>query len=439
MTLKTRRGTKSKKPDDAASAKGLRAPLTDKLDSQKLGDFKKIVKEDKKSATKIMIEDSGHINYAIELLRDEDVKVKANVVECLGNIAKNGTDISIAIPALADVLNDVDSRVRHNATWALWMAAEKGANILVAIPALIERLKDLDGDVMLNPSVQALKNAALNEKTKEEALAALFGALDIDDTNVKECVIWILGTVAKKGTDISIVIPALNSALKDENCSVVDNAAWALGNAAKNGADISIVIPALADRLSNVRSDNVKRNIINALKNAAEKGADILIALPALRGALNVEYETDTSDECAVQALGAAALNKKTRDPAIAILVDALNDDGSAVRRDIVSTLSNVANNGTDISIAVPKLIEILLTGNTILRCDAASALAYSMKKNNYRTVELIVTALTEFTQSAKFVAEVNGNTPFYIEMIGYVGMIMDAAKKAEDAEGAKP
>ncbi len=72
---------------------------------------------------------------------------------------------------------------------------------------------------------------------------------------------------AKKGIDVSSVVPELGEALFDKDQNVKEEAAWALGYAAQNRVDISPAIPALVKALSD-NNLRVGWRATQALRNA---------------------------------------------------------------------------------------------------------------------------------------------------------------------------
>jgi len=181
--------------------------------------------------------------------KDEHWFVIKPVVSALTLAAEKGQDISRAIPRLTELLNDEYKFVAMNAVWALKAAAEKGQDVSRAIPALTELLNDEDPYVR-EAAVFALEAAAENwlvSKTMSETtISALAERLNEKNKYVREGAAWALGYAARNGRDISQAIPALTKVLEDEGLFVRRKAAAkALGYAAKNGQNISQAIPAL--------------------------------------------------------------------------------------------------------------------------------------------------------------------------------------------------
>lgn len=75
-----------------------------------------------------------------ELLSDGDGRIRGAAAEALSGAVERGSDISIAFPVLAKALSGGEERVLRAAVCAFGNASRKGADISIAVPALIAAL-----------------------------------------------------------------------------------------------------------------------------------------------------------------------------------------------------------------------------------------------------------------------------------------------------------
>ena len=90
-------------------------------------------------------------------LSDGNEDVRVNAAWALGNAARNGADIAVAMPALVGALSDGDTWVKANAAWALEKVIEKYTSI--------EPLNEME--TKLQESYDSVKKRYLSPKDAE--------------------------------------------------------------------------------------------------------------------------------------------------------------------------------------------------------------------------------------------------------------------------------
>lgn len=251
MMRKSRSRTSSTIPDDAASAKGLRAPLTDQPDSQKLdpkkleGFWKQIIRRNYFSLTEELKENPDNIKYAIALLgyKNDTGYVRGEVVTALLRVVRRGVDVSAAIPAIVATLKRwVD--MTDDVLELFNFLAKKGIDVSIAVPRFVESLE-------------------LYIKSK---------------SGKYEDILLFLNDAAFYKTDISIAAPALVDELRNNRAAKYLVGAWinassALDRAASNGNDLSVVAPKLVDTLKH-KNPSIRINAKSILCKAAACGSE---------------------------------------------------------------------------------------------------------------------------------------------------------------------
>jgi len=212
-----------------AAAKGQDITLALPALTNALGDKNEDVKDTAAWALTFHYLDKGNFAEIEKLLGNKDANVKAGAAGALWRAAKNGQDITPAVPALANALGDENKNVRKNAAGALGEAADNGEDITLAVPALANVLKDEDADVR-KYAAEAFEQAAEKGQDITPAVPALANALGDENKNVRKNAAGALRKAAWKERDITPAVPALANALEDENEDVRENAAWALEN-----------------------------------------------------------------------------------------------------------------------------------------------------------------------------------------------------------------
>ncbi len=114
---------------------------------------------------------------AIEGLSSAYSNRRAGCAYDIGDAARGGCDVSIAVPALALALSDKERKVAVNASWALGEAAEHGIDISLAVSELIGLLS-LERRLMAN-SARALMHQYANSHDRR-GMAALLQHKDPD-------------------------------------------------------------------------------------------------------------------------------------------------------------------------------------------------------------------------------------------------------------------
>jgi HEAT repeat protein len=253
----------------------------------------------------------------LEQLKDPDPKVRAEAAKEFGFAAQGGANTAFAVPALTYSLLDEDMDVRRYAACSLRMAAEMGADMSPVIVLLVESMRTFSGDghlfwvnayrilgfaaqkgadisIAVKPMtealhfgihseiIEALKHAAVNEKSRDAALDALVKVLENEVWDIRRHATDALCHAAGKGTDITAAIPLLVKSLSEANAW---SATSALSATAANRKSASAAMVALVNALED-QDEHVSANAANALAGAAEAEADMTVAVPALINAL---------------------------------------------------------------------------------------------------------------------------------------------------------
>jgi len=256
------------------------------------------------------------------------------------------------------------------------------------IQRLIKELSSSDDGVRKN-AAEALEQAALNGEDITPAVPALAKALGDKNEDVKDNAARALRDAAKNGQDITLAVPALANVLKDKNddLDVRKYATWALWWAALQGRDITLAVPALANVLKDKNDDlNVRRYAAEVLRRAALQGQDITLAVSALAEALEDE-DADVKKEAA-WALTSHYLNKGN----FAEIEKLLGNKDANVKLGAAEALRRAAENGQDITPAVPALVNALGDKNEDVKEKAAQALtSHYLNKGNFAEIEKLL------------------------------------------------
>ena len=188
-------------------------------------------------------------------------------------------------------------------------------------------------------------------------------------------------------------IKELVEKLSDTDWAVRGSAADDLGNAATNKKTKELVLNLLVEKLSD-KNPVVRPGAARALRNAARNGVDISLAIPALEKELYSKNRL--IKEYAAEALGNttmnAAVNEKTKERVLNLLIGKLSDRDWDVRKNVAYAWGNAAEKGVDISAAVPKLVKLLSDEYTGVRWGATYALANAAR--NCKTRKEVIAIL---------------------------------------------
>lgn len=179
---------------------------------------------------------NGAVPALIDALKDDGDWVRIGAADALANIAEVGIDCSAAIPALVIALKNENSDVRKRAasaldrigldkipikdkvfallltggTWRIGIAKE-GIDVSAAVPTLIDALKDEDRRVRKNAA------STLGNIGDARAVPALINALKDTDWNVRYWAAWALSEIAEKGDHASAL-----KIIKDSTTAIME-------------------------------------------------------------------------------------------------------------------------------------------------------------------------------------------------------------------------
>ncbi len=181
-------------------------------------------------------------------------EVRAAAADALYNLAANGMDVSLSVPALTRALqNDQDSNVRTYATFAL---AEMPTASTSAMPALIEALDDSNKFVRLG-AADAI--ADIDPGQAAVALPLLVQLLSDSEPSVRYNAAISIG---KFGPHAESATASLLNALDDAEAVVRAMVVSALGSV---GKPPETIVPALIREIERERSNRYRWRAVNAL------------------------------------------------------------------------------------------------------------------------------------------------------------------------------
>jgi HEAT repeat protein len=320
------------------------------------------------------------VKYLIAALEDENPEVSDEAVEALAEI---GTP---AVNPLMNGLKRKKRQLRKKAAEALGKIGDAAA-----VDLLIIALKDDDWRVAKASSV------ALGKIGDKRAVSPLIEALEDKDSNVREGSAEALGKIGNKRS-----VDPLIAALEDDIKYVRGKAAESLGNIGDRSA-AEYLNKALQDRDSDVRKKaagallkmgwkppDIESRVIYLISN--EKWDDLITT-----GKLAVEPLIDAlEDEDEATRRNAAATLGKIGDPdAVTPLIEKLNDDDSSVRTEASRALQKIG------APAVYPLMAALKDNDEEVRRKAAETLG---KIGDKKAVSPLVRYLNEGGANAEVI-----------------------------------
>lgn len=166
--------------------------------------------------------------------------MQSAAASALGSAAKNGIDISLAIPNMNNILivscaNSDNLAPKHLVVESLYVAAENRIDIRAAVPGLIVLLGELNKNfVQESWYTRQLVASALGAAAKNgiDISGAVLGLIILlDDSNVQGYAAEALGYAAKMGTDITPAIPKLRELLDSTDEFTLSCVSFALARA----------------------------------------------------------------------------------------------------------------------------------------------------------------------------------------------------------------
>lgn len=277
------------------------------------------------------------------------------------------------------LISHQDAYVRFGGVWGLEEAAKTGIDITLALPYLTKALRDKDAIVKRNAAA-ALVYHYLNkeDKTKIEILVSH------KDVNVRLGAVEALGMIAKKGPNISSILSVLTMALRDKNSKVKLNAIVGLKYAAQNGQDITSALPNLINALTD-EDTIIKRSAAEALAHHYLNKKD-KTKIRMLISHKNVNVRLG-----AIWTLGRAAQNGQNIVLALPDLINIFRDKDINVRGYAFRILKIATETGTDITPVIPALINYLEDENeSLFKLDAAKILQIYKQQRAIKHSELV-------------------------------------------------
>ncbi|MCK4319156.1 hypothetical protein KAW38_01130 [Candidatus Micrarchaeota archaeon] len=258
-----------------------------------------------------------------------------------------------------------DENKNEMAIHGLEKVAKEGKDISIAVPSLLKVIfstKIKNAHVKAG-SARALAKAAKNEKNRQFIVDQIIEKISPDgDTKnwgSMSCALSFLSHAINQDIDISIAFPKLNNLLLDkywanlyasgDDFNIKMKAIDLFRRAAINGIDISTSFPVFLNLLvtgdgETYNTDYSRRTITRVLREAAETGADISLVIPKLIEFLG-ERDPDLTKD-AKEALAYAVTNEKTRELTLRLLVESMAAHDNNIRLgNVFSTLEISAEN----------------------------------------------------------------------------------------------
>ena len=287
------------------------------------------------------------------LLSDGSAVTRVNAAQVMGDAIDALYGCPAAMEALAKAASDPDESVRATAIASLGRAGTKSTMMddeverafLVGAKALEAALSDPEKEVRLE-AISALRSAATGWHRINGSLPLLAGMLSDEDDDIFSEAMYCLCTMADKGFDITVAVPALVKAFKDGD--MPDKAAEALGSA-YDPTDVSPAIAAFREALSGP-DEAARLYSVSALETMAKRRRSTSEIVDALSLALS-----DSLVEVRQKAANAFAL---------------FAERGWGDRR-------------IDISAALPAISKALSDPDTRVRQFASKALAKAWRSHN--------------------------------------------------------
>ncbi len=288
------------------------------------------------------------INMMMDLLQHRDIETKKEVLLFIANLRISNPSNDL-ITSVTIRLEDEDVKVRENACDALGEMGEKAATNEV-INKLVSALGDESERVRRN-ACEALRKMGEKAATNE-VITKLVSALGDESNGVRWHACDALGKIGEKEAT-NEVITKLMSALGDESDGVRWHACIALGKMGEKEATNEVItklVSALGDK-----SDWVKWHACEALRKIGEKAATNKV-IAKLVSALGDESDRVRASAC--EALGKMG-EKAATNEVITKLVSALGDESEGVRESVCEALENIGEKAATNEVII-KLVSAL-------------------------------------------------------------------------------
>jgi HEAT repeat protein len=313
------------------------------------------------------------VPHLIPLLKDQDARVRLDVVTALGSLGKSAQS---AIPALIALFKEENSlpepRVKTRAQRFTAVAPSVGSALRMmgesAIPDLILLLKD-ENVLIRSRAASVLGSFGKSAQPAIPALIALFKEeYSLPEPRVETRAQRFTAVAPAAGNALrmmgELAVPDLILLLRDENVLIRSRAALVLGNI---GIPAESAIPDIIPLLSD-KDQQVQRMAFIALGGIGESAIPVLTPLLKDRNEL-------------IRQGGMESL-KVMGEPAIPVLVALLNDDDKWLRFEAVGILRDMPNS-IDVTgkvkepkrSVIPALVPLLKDKSSRIRSQAAIAL----------------------------------------------------------------
>lgn len=217
MTHGRKNRTHDAKPTNALAG-GRKPPLTDKLDNKKLEKFRMLLLDNRgQDILDAHPESQDNIRHIARLLdMNETGAVKTNAAKILWNAAGKGININDSIAALSNLLPANESaETKEHVLNALKLAAKNGQDITIAIPNIGSELMSTMSTIKTS-AADALGFAAQNGVDITSVKPFLRRALADNQAAVRQKTCWGVGTAATKNQNMDEFMPLIVGLLADE-------------------------------------------------------------------------------------------------------------------------------------------------------------------------------------------------------------------------------
>lgn len=303
-------------------------------------------------------------------------------------------------------ISSSNQRVQHSAVTILRRAGENGETIALAVPALIKLLDNADKEIkkeILSAFNSRGMRSALESTVRDERYyaARAFQIAARNNVDISDAIDQLLKDEC--WCDISVLYQIryalvfhylnkreygrINATLHD------DVTIRALEYASKVGYDVGPVIEELAVKIKT--GERHCNGAVRQLLARAAKNTDISVVLPGVTEFYINVFSIMTTDEIE-EILINAILNEKSRDNALAALLNPEHDIVKSFSGKRASILREAAEQGADISAATSKLVE--WANKDITDAPEALLLAVTNPKSREAAMSSVLEAFSEKT-----------------------------------------
>lgn len=355
---------------------------------------------------------ASRILKLLEKISDDNDEIREKATAEIRELFKS-KEFEDAIPELVDELGNVNSKSRKNIPWALGQVAKEGVNINLAINPLLEFLYIDDGHLP-ETAGYALANASVDPGIRKIVLDEVGICLYHKEARVRLASIRTFYWISQEyGNELEEFVPDIMKSIDDE-IEIRNFAIMSLGciTTEKQAGEVIEKLMEIDDVL-----------VIDALGDIAKRGIDVSRAIATATKYLDSRYSTDY--EPAFNLLYAAIKNKKSRKKAVASIKKLLVKKGKTANGAVAAMdlVQYAAENGEEISECIHYIIDYLSSG--VWNVNEAAAAALSKFAELGLDIAPAIPALLKATNSenstAKYAAHALGHASKKEDIAPYI------------------